>query len=42
MNIYFGSNAQGGVNDILYLILEQKSHALLRTATKFPLFVHDS
>ena len=26
MNIYFGSNAQAGVNDILYLVLERKSH----------------
>ena len=42
MNIYFKGNAQAGVNDILYLILERKSHELSRNATNFPLFVPDS
>ena len=38
----FLKNAQAGVNDILYLILERKYHELSRTATNFPLFVLDS
>ena len=42
INIYFGSNAQAGVYDISYLILERKSHELSRTATNFQLFVDDS
>ena len=42
MNIYFESNAQTGLNDMLYLILDRLSHELSRTATNFPLFVHDS
>ena len=42
MNIYFGSNAQAGVNGILYLIKEKKSDDLSRTAKNFPLFVPDS
>ena len=41
--IYFGSNVQAGSGKwLLYLILERQSHELSRTATNFPLFVHDS